>query len=140
MIPNSPLPAGKAAGANPPDDGSLGIWNDVPDRSILELRLESIDREFAGTVRFVSDDSRVETWPDKDIHPGPKRRILSRTAQGYVATLKVGFESKDNITANIHVRIVTPDGNDFGKLYFHAVTGKRGDIRAATFFINMVQP
>jgi hypothetical protein len=139
MKPNAAVRA-TVAGANPPDDGPLKIWNDVPDRAILELRLDSDRQEFGGTVNFVSHDSRVEIWPDKDIHPGPKRRLLSETAQGYVANVFVAFESKEQITANVRARILAPDGGVFKKEYFHAVTGKRGDIDAATLVINMVRP
>jgi hypothetical protein len=140
MKPKAAASKQAAAGANPPDDGPLKIWNDVPDRSTLELRLDSTDQGFAGTVRFVSDDGRVETWPDSDIHPGPKRRLLSQTAQGYVGTLFVAFDSQDTITANVRARILDPTGNVFATGYFHAITGKRGDIKAATLLISMVQP
>lgn len=140
MKPNAAARTAKAAAANPPDDGPLKIWQGVPDRSTLELRLDSGDEEFAGTVRFVSDDGRVETWPDNEIHPGPKRRLLSQTAQGYIATLFVAFDSKEKITANVRARTLAPDGSVFKKEYFHVLSGKRGDIDAATIFINMVRP
>jgi hypothetical protein len=138
--PASAALAAEGAGGGPPDSGPLQIWNDVPDRFTLVLTVSSTDAGFAASARMASNDGRNELWPDSEIHPGPKRRLLSQTAQGYVVNVFVAFDTTDPITAEIRAHIEDPDGNPFKDEYVHSVSGKRGDIEHATLVVNMVEP
>jgi hypothetical protein len=122
------------------DDGPLKIWNDVPDRSTLAVSVASSNLTFACSAIFVSDDARAEKWSDADLHPGPKRRMLSQTAEGYTATILVTFDGDDEVPVEINAQITEPDGTAFGNPYFHAVTGARGDIVHATVITKMELP
>jgi hypothetical protein len=122
------------------DDGPLKIWNDVPDRSTLAVSVTSSNPTFACSAIFVSDDARMEKWSDADLNPGPKRRMLSQTAEGYTATILITFDGDDEAPVEIRAQINGPGGEPFDGPYFHAVSGKTGDILHATLIVKMELP
>jgi hypothetical protein len=122
------------------NNNSLDSWDDVPDRSTLEVSVESENPDFASSARFVSDDGRVENWTDAELHPGPKRRMLSQTAQGYVGTVLIAFDGDDPAPVNVSARILDSQGTVVGNAVSHSVTGQRGDISSATLLVSMEEP
>lgn len=112
---------------------SLHAWQNVPDGSKLELRLES-DGDFVGGARLVTDTGAEEQWSHTDLNPGPKRKTL-KSPRDYVVRVRVAFVKPDVVSVTIIARIVKPDGNTHGTTYRHTVSGKREKVRRATIIV-----
>ncbi len=112
---------------------SLRAWQNVPDGSKLELRLEC-SGDFVGGARLVTDTGAEQQWAHTDLNPGPKRKTL-RSPRDYVVRVRVGFVKSDQVSVTLVARIAKPDGNTHGNLYRHTVSGKREQVRRATIIV-----
>ncbi len=119
------------------DDGSLKIWQAVPDDSIFELRIVSQHPQFGATARVVRTVGGVQIWPHEDLHPGPKQVTLHSEDRSYVVNVVIGFDSGDVQPVDIDAQIID-GGVPFDTPYFHRVTGGRGDIVVSKIIINMI--
>lgn len=135
-VPETVSFADTAVPANLPDDGPAKIWLDVPDGSVLELRVAS-QNPFAGAIARLSTlAGKVEVWPHQAISPGPKIRPLASIDKKYVLNVIVAFDGdhpgKVAILAKaIHQGAVV-------KVYFHVIDGARGDIKLSKVLIDMI--
>lgn len=119
------------------DDGtnssSLKVWNNVPDNTTLELRLEPEGGAFVGHAVLAIQGVEVEEWSDEEIHPGPKTRNLATDDGRYSVNVFVGFPAGQE-TAILTAVLLDESGDPIREPYVHAITTQ--DTQAA-ILINM---
>jgi hypothetical protein len=76
----------------------------------------------AGFAAFANFDdghtATIETWPFKDISPGPKKKKLSGAGKVHVVFIHVNIDGTKNIEVTVKVSVD-------GKEYCRTVRGKR---------------
>lgn len=113
---------------------AIKIWSKVPDRSTLEIQLESNDENWVGGARLVDDEGNEELWTHAQLHPGPMIREL-RVPHLYTVRLRVGFLASEPSSVDMHALILKPDGTVHAGPWSHTVAGKKDDIARASLVI-----
>ena len=108
---------------------SLKIWIRVPDKTDLELWVESADDKWVSGARLIDDQGNEQQWSDTDLHPGPATKRI-RSPRSWTARVAVSFTGK--ATATIRARLVKQNGDVHGKPYAYKVSGNSGDVGRAT--------
>jgi len=116
-------------------DTALKIWSNVPDRSILEVWLESETDTWAGGARLVTSRPTGSQQEEQVVHaqlsPGPKRQTLV-AGRGYTVRLRVAFAGSAATTVMMRARIVKPGGSTYGSPWGYRVRGTNAEVQRAT--------
>jgi hypothetical protein len=127
--------AAAGAPANVPDDGPAKIWMDVPNGSVLELRVPSQNPSAAAIARLSTLAGKVEFWSHQVISPGPKARPITSVDQKYVLNVIVAFDGDHPGKVGIVAKAI--HNGTVVRTYFHVVSGTRGDIKLGKVLIDM---
>jgi hypothetical protein len=113
----------------------IKIWNRVPDRSRLEVAVDSPATITAKAFLTVSD-GHEEDWPDASLRPGPKSLLL-RTPKLYSVIVDLKFAAV--ATATVNAKIVKPDGAVYGDAHSVQVAGTAGEVKTVAIGVITLQ-
>ncbi|HEX6903842.1 MAG TPA: hypothetical protein VF789_29295 [Thermoanaerobaculia bacterium] len=102
----------------------IKIWNKVPDRSTLHVRVEGGTGTAQG-ILTVSDDT-ARDLNDEALRTGTT--IQLRAARKYRLLLALKFAKSSTMT--VKARIEKPGGEQHGKLFEEPVAGTPGEVKA----------
>ena len=114
---------------------NVEFYENVPDKSKLEVSFGPDDKPFTGSVIFItSGDVDDATWSDEEVRPGPKVQELEK-GRAYMLEMRAAF-LKD-AEATITARIRKPDGSVFSKPKVWTIQGKKKKIELRVLIIRM---
>lgn len=115
---------------------SVEVYENVPDGSRLEVRVTSQkpaqDGNFTSDIIFITSGELDQSWPDADIHPGPKTATL-RSPHAYMLEIRVAFLG--TATAIVDARIFKPEGDIYSTPKTWTIPGNNGDQVLRVLFI-----
>lgn len=111
----------------------IKIWNKVPDKSRLVVRVEG----GTGTVRglYTVSDGTTEEWSDAELRAGKVKTL--RTPKRYALTLELRFAADSTMTVMAHIE--KPGGGHHGSDFEEPVTGTPGALKIVAIGVVTLQ-
>lgn len=107
-------------------------WWRVPAGAKLELSLICSDDQYTENVCFKidggpTDGSRChESWPRREVAPGPKVKALGGAVDRYDVEIRIDFLGEAETAVEVKARLLEPDGSPHGTPFATTHRGKSG--------------
>jgi hypothetical protein len=114
---------------------NVEFYENVPDKSTLEVSFGPADKPFTGSVNFItSGDVDDATWSDEEVRPGPRVHELEK-GRAYMLEMRAAFLK--NAEATLTARIRKLDGSVHSTPKVWTIQGKKKKIELRVLIIRM---